>query len=1086
MTISQRIALAIAEAGLPHDQCMFCERQGLPILPLRRALAPDTRPECVSTVADYRHITAKIGLRTLRMGYLYVLLDQQVWHAYAVTEQGHLRRFNPYEPPDGPPSPLPETCVNADHDIPSAFLNLDTSRYASAWLAFSSDPWPVSVLNAYKSGASPAHRFEGLDLIQARNNPELLGIAMTPDNLQVDQQVFEYAQHGCAPFDSVHGFHSRWLRRFALRGYLVNAINRHKLENGVLAVVLDDTVGLVQEYNHQRLNWVLKRQAWREEPMRAYQLQTSQILQIIRATHREWAAQEVPSLEPMTGDGPPAFVEPTVERQRLVERAQQESDERLEQRYHEPQRAAFQAEYDQQEREFQRYIDKDAKAYVALFDTPMFKVVEQYDYDGHDRESGVAYAKTMALCLGGGVTEAVVPRLEPHVPASGTSELLWLKWLQDPDSPPYRALLMRDQSLLAALLPSFGATEAINWNDSDKLYGMLSKIIASDDAGLRTRNTLKQAIAETQGALNAASQRLAPCLSPGIQKAVRHLNSATQFLYNGVHLIELEVKMKLGEYYALQSAHLRELQHKANASIAEARDRMRRNIDDFEFGSMKAMRKVRPIIQHGLMSLAVLDPRLTNTMISVTVWVEGKAEEVHGRLFKEASMSVTQASSAAQLALVDISVAAGTLETDARRLLQGMKITSQQAARLVKTGFSGLRGIAGSWEVLLAMGGLYLQSDSLKRNQEKAETEIGPNAYEAMMALNGVRVGILGGSIEALGLVVVSGASEIQRMRTLSLAAEHKITNLVKIGRVTARVGAIINAGAGVFDALQTISAVGRTAKMGDDRASRLYKYAGLLFGIGVVASVAAIFKTLLLGVLGIALVSSLGAYALSKWAEENESSPLDRWVRRCFFGKANEVPAIHWNTPEYADLAIAELNAAVLGITANVKFETDISSVLSNTTVGSTLGVTVQQRVNFLITLPHFNEKISGFQWELQAHRQGDGAFPDYTKGEVITGSASNPPAITKREMMSCSNEQYNPLRHQDYNTSSIEQNELDRVVATTAGKVNIRQCFGGFELTPYIGNPTILAVTLSLTFWPDRSMPDAYAQVVFTEQNA
>ena len=43
MTISQRIALAIAEAGLPHDQCMFCERQGLPILPLRRALVPDAR-----------------------------------------------------------------------------------------------------------------------------------------------------------------------------------------------------------------------------------------------------------------------------------------------------------------------------------------------------------------------------------------------------------------------------------------------------------------------------------------------------------------------------------------------------------------------------------------------------------------------------------------------------------------------------------------------------------------------------------------------------------------------------------------------------------------------------------------------------------------------------------------------------------------------------------------------------------------------------------------------------------------------------------------------------------------------------------
>ncbi|WP_372242407.1 toxin VasX [Pseudomonas sp. CM25] len=59
-----------------------------------------------AAVADSLHISAKLGLRTLRMGYLYVLLDQQVWHGYEVSAQGHLRYFNPYEPQDGPPSPL--------------------------------------------------------------------------------------------------------------------------------------------------------------------------------------------------------------------------------------------------------------------------------------------------------------------------------------------------------------------------------------------------------------------------------------------------------------------------------------------------------------------------------------------------------------------------------------------------------------------------------------------------------------------------------------------------------------------------------------------------------------------------------------------------------------------------------------------------------------------------------------------------------------------------------------------------------------------------------------------------------------------
>ncbi|MFV3292542.1 T6SS effector BTH_I2691 family protein [Pseudomonas sp. NY11955] len=1071
MTLSQRIAIAIAEAGLPHDQCMSCERQGLPILPLRRALVPDARPGCVTTVAGSLHVSTKMGLRTLRMGYLYVLLDQQVWHAYEVSEQGHLRRFNPYEPSDGPPASLPEKCANENHDIPSSFLNIDTDRYGSAWLAFSSDPWPVRVLNAYKRGTAPAQRFEGLDLIQARNNPELLGIAMTPDNLRIDKEVFEYAQHGCSPFDSAHGFHSRWLRRFALKGYLVNAMNRHKLENGVLAVVLDDTVGLIQEYNHQRLNWVVKRQVWREEPMRAYQLQTSQILQIIRATHREWAAQKVPSLEPMTGDGPPVFVDPAVERQRLVERAQSESDERLEERYHEPQRAAFQAEYDQQEAEFQRYIDKDARAYAALFDTPMFKVAEQYDYDGDHRESGVAYAKTMALCLGGGVTEAVVPGT---VPAAGTSETLWLKWLQDPDSPPYRALLMRDRALLAGLLPSFTAAEAINWNDSDKLYGILSKIIASDDAGLRMRNTLKQAIAETQSALNTASQRLAPNLRPGIHNAVRHLNSATQFLYNGVHLIELEVKIKLGEYYALQSAHLRELQHKANASIAEARDRMHRNIDEFELGSMKAFRKVRPIIQHGLMSLAVLDPRFTNTMISVTVWVEGTAEEVRGRLLEEANMKVTQASSAAQIALVDISVAAGTLEANARKVLQGMRITSQQAAKLVRAGFGGLRGVAGSWEVLLAIGGLYLQSDSLARNQEKAEAEVGPKAHEAKLALQGSALGVFGGQIELVGLVLRSTAGHI---------GVSPAKGVVATGEALIRLGAVVSSVAGFIEAAQAISAAKRASAAGDSVAATFYGYAVASFGIGAISFAGAALNASLLGPLGVAVILVLGAYALSKYAEKNESKPLERWARRCCFGKADENPSVNWNVPEYADIAFAELNAATLGLQANLHFESNIITDPAAPKVGGLVGLVIEHKLKFQIVLPRYRDAVSAYNWKLIVHRHGDGDAPEFTGGEPIAGEAHH--ASTVNAVSKSANYSgFSPPHLPDYkNGFSFDKKQHADVVA--GREIFNFEISGVVELMPTIGGHSIVAATLLVMYWPDRNVDSAYIEVCVRGHN-
>jgi len=93
MTISRHIAHAIAESAMPPDQCLACERQGLPILPLRRALVPDTRPAYNAPVIGGKPVETRLGLRTLRMGYLYVLLDQQVWHAYPASGRGLLGHF---------------------------------------------------------------------------------------------------------------------------------------------------------------------------------------------------------------------------------------------------------------------------------------------------------------------------------------------------------------------------------------------------------------------------------------------------------------------------------------------------------------------------------------------------------------------------------------------------------------------------------------------------------------------------------------------------------------------------------------------------------------------------------------------------------------------------------------------------------------------------------------------------------------------------------------------------------------------------------------------------------------------------------
>jgi len=1061
MSITQDIADAVDEVEFLLTPCKACQRQGLPILPLRRAVVPDTRPGSDPATQT------RIGLRTLRSGYLYVLLDQRIWHAYEVTAQGHLRRFLPYEPNPGPPPSLPEHCMHEDHDIPSSFLNIDTDTYGSAWLAFSSDPWPASVLDAYKGGQAPAQRFEGLDLIQARKHPELLGLAMTPDNLQVDRQVFEYAQQVNGPFDSAHGFHSRFLRKTALRGYLVNAMARHQLENGVLAVVLDDTVGLIQEYNHQRLNWVVKRQVWREDPLRAYQLQTSQILQIIRATQRDWAAQKVPStFEPQTGDGPPVFVDSEKERQRVIEMHQRESDEKLEERYDEPRRAAFQAEYDLQEARFQAYIDRHAGTYVKLCEGAAFALIERHDYDGWDRESGIAYSKTIAACLAGGITEA--PSTNPE-PAPGSSEALWLKWLQDPNSPPYRALLLRDGPLMAALLPSFALNEQTNWNDSEKLYSALSKFINSEDAGLKMRDSLKQAITELQGAVNAASLRLQARLDPGIQHAVRHLNSTSQRIYNGVHLIELQVQMKLGEYYALQSAHLRELQNSASQKLAEARAQMMPDLEDVKAGIFRQTSKVTPIIQTGLLSLAVLDPKIAHQVIPVSVWVEGTAHELHERLAREVKLNVNQLNDAAKMALVDITVAAGTLELDARKTLNGMKISAGQASQLVRDSFSGLRGTGKGWELLLSLGGLFLTSDSLEKNLKIGEEEIGPKSNEAMMALYGSSLGLLGGEIELLGLLMPQRA---------------KIENRFSIGRIVASTGAAISAINGLFDTIQAMLAMKRSSTSGDETSYEWYRYTFIAGILSTASSTTAVFYPTMFGPLGIAIALGFVTYTLMKTATESESTPLERWARRCYFGNANESPRIHWDSPTYADIAISELNACTLGLTNGLTFVTVKAEHATSPKIGGLANLETNTTLKFRIMLPQFTEGTAGYHWALIIHRSGDGNSPDHTGGEVIASEQYFAPSLATRTASHTSLAPSKRPRTPDYRADTIKTTNTNQEPSQPQNNYNLKVITGTVELTPDIGKHNILSATLVSAYWPDRNIPDAVAEVKIQEE--
>ena len=78
-------AVASEQATSTPSGCKACQRKGLPIYPLRVAAVPHTlvntgwRPDVPQQEVELTGSEFKYALRTLRMGYVYVLLDKRIW-----------------------------------------------------------------------------------------------------------------------------------------------------------------------------------------------------------------------------------------------------------------------------------------------------------------------------------------------------------------------------------------------------------------------------------------------------------------------------------------------------------------------------------------------------------------------------------------------------------------------------------------------------------------------------------------------------------------------------------------------------------------------------------------------------------------------------------------------------------------------------------------------------------------------------------------------------------------------------------------------------------------------------------------------
>lgn len=193
--------------------CPFCEKPGLPILPVRYAVArtdlegiraswkafdlPETLVEGVAGI-ELPGEAAKYTARLLRPGYLYVFDEaREHWSAYLVTRKGFLYRFDIEDitPPDA--DTIEFTCFRTGEEYIARCITIpDAGNAGNVWLGFSDTAWTPAVLDRHRSSS---YRKKHMREISVAGGYD--GKRHTADLTQLASIVNEFDQRGDDPAD---------------------------------------------------------------------------------------------------------------------------------------------------------------------------------------------------------------------------------------------------------------------------------------------------------------------------------------------------------------------------------------------------------------------------------------------------------------------------------------------------------------------------------------------------------------------------------------------------------------------------------------------------------------------------------------------------------------------------------------------------------------------------------------------------------------------------------------------------------------------------------------------------------------------
>jgi hypothetical protein len=902
--------------------CKACQRKGLPIFPLRVAAVPATllnsgwKPGVPKQDAELTGGEFKYSLRTLRMGYLYVLLDQKIWQGYAVTAEGYLRQFDPMAMPESETvEPLSQRCLQQGHEISASFINIDDEKFSQAWLAFSSDPWSKGVLKDYKSGTRPSGRFTKILLKTLKNSPASVpeALVMDPALTSMKANVAEFATTQFVntekmpgqPPGGAHGFYPRLESAIAL-GFRVAQLGL-QYQCQIAALALNDTVGIIQELNNSRMQVVEARQTYNETPAIYHK-------QMISSAIEQYLASVKTAVEE-TSQPRYAFPQNTstvwggkmLPKEQVARETYAEKLARLQQYYNEPVRADFAKQYQQKIEGYQKRIDAIGKDLAAWYQSQLWLAVINYDYAPETCIPGwVAQFTTLTTCLQGGSTDK-------------ETETVWHEWLSNKEGLVYTGLLGYKKDVFNAVY------DGINWYTNAKVF------LGSDEiGGLVGSKTLRRALVQRTLAMSGSYSRLVSQLEQSAQEGYTRVMQGFIYMTSHKEVTLFNLNITLGEF----QQYIADLHLSASGKsfvfegLSDEGKKLTRSVSSgsqFKISDPELLKRRINVTLVSDMSPDALKVAVRKSGSSVSAIAHNPLTDIrHLNHYSELRISSLTLAESASGEVVSLSQA---------QIQETLRNHAQMTRRIVSGNTMG---------VGLAAGMLYLQITSLEANRKALDATIG-NDTKARLAL-----------LSNMTMVVSSMTETAGFVRTLAMEKPWALTNthwLIRAGGVIAGVAAIID-GFGMF-------LKGLDAKEAGDIDAKWWYYSasGATLAGGVVGIYAAYASSFaLMGPAGLAALLLIAGAALVIQAEKATSTAFELWLRRCCFGyhQAN-APAWNENSPLDLKEALTAYDAIVNGLTAEVGYQDKLLEVVDG-----------QDLIRLRIVLPCCDDTAAAWDYSL------------------------------------------------------------------------------------------------------------------------